>query len=78
MELEPTFCSSQARLLMEELGQQPSHKTFDLEFFLPTRCAGVKVVQKLWEWPTRAVQLGAHVTRGCPFLMLSREPGTRG
>jgi hypothetical protein len=28
------------------------HKTIDLQFALPTGCAGAKVAQKWWEWPT--------------------------
>ena len=46
IELEMASFCNQARLLMEGLGQQPSHKTFDLQFVLPTRCAGVKLEQK--------------------------------
>jgi hypothetical protein len=51
-EPEAAILCNQARLPMEELGHQTSHKSFDLQLVLPTRCAGVKVVQKLWEWPT--------------------------
>jgi hypothetical protein len=36
-------------LLVEGLGHQPSHKTLNLQFVLPARCAGVKVVEKVWE-----------------------------
>ena len=36
---------------VEELEHQPSHKIFSLQFFLPTRCAGVKMEQKVREWP---------------------------
>lgn len=32
----------------------PAKKNFDLQFFLLTRYAGVKMEQKLWEWPTNA------------------------
>ena len=39
---------NQVRLSVEVLGHQANHKTFDLQFVLPTRCVGVKVVQKLW------------------------------
>lgn len=34
------------------MGHQLSHVTFDLQFVLPRRYAGVKVVKKLWEWQT--------------------------
>jgi hypothetical protein len=50
-DLEPetvSFCN-QERLPKEGLGHQPSHKTFNQQFVLPTRYAGVKVVQKLKE-----------------------------
>ena len=33
---------NQARLPMEELGHQPSHKTFDLQFVVPTKYERVK------------------------------------
>ena len=39
---ESTTCCNQTRILMEELGHKPSHKTVDSWFVLPTRCAGVK------------------------------------
>lgn len=45
------FCN-QIRLAVKGLRHQPSHKTFSLQFALPTKCDGVKVVQKLWEQPT--------------------------
>ena len=52
MKPEPTISCNQARLLVEELRNQCSHKTFNLQFALPPTCAGVKVSQKLKEWPT--------------------------
>lgn len=30
------------------LGHQPSHKIFNLQFAVPPKRAGIKVVQKLW------------------------------
>lgn len=52
MESTPAISSNQARLPVEGLGDQPSHKTFELQFVLPAGCAGVKVAQELWKWPT--------------------------
>jgi hypothetical protein len=43
---EPAISCNQVRLLVEGLRHQPSRKTFDLQFVQPTRCAGMKVVQK--------------------------------
>ena len=53
-DMEPemaTFCN-QARLPMEGLGHQLSHKTFDLQFVLPVGCTEVKMEQKLRGWPS--------------------------
>jgi hypothetical protein len=44
---EQALSRNQATLPVEGLGQQPSHKTFKVQYVLPTRCAGVKVAQKL-------------------------------
>ena len=41
-ELEPAVSCNQASPPVEGLGHQPSHKTFDLQFALPTGCTGVK------------------------------------
>lgn len=32
-------------------GDQPSNKTFDLQYVLPARCAGTMVAWSLQEWP---------------------------
>jgi hypothetical protein len=32
---------------------QPTHKTLDLKFALPTRSTGIKMEQRLREWPTK-------------------------
>lgn len=40
----------QARFLVEALGHQFTHKTFNLQFVLLMRCAGVMVAQRLWQW----------------------------
>lgn len=50
MDPELFLSGSQARLPMEGLGHITSHKTSDLKFALPTRCARVKMEQKLREW----------------------------
>jgi hypothetical protein len=39
---EWAICCNQAGLPVEELGHQPSHKTSDLSFVLPTRFLGDK------------------------------------
>jgi hypothetical protein len=44
-EPELTIFRNQATLPMEKLGQEPKQKTFDPQFVLPIRCAGVKVAQ---------------------------------
>ena len=40
MEPEPDVFCNQARPQVEELGHQPSHKPFDLQFVLPVECSG--------------------------------------
>ena len=52
-DIEPELAISciQKRFPMEKLVYQPSHKTLDPQFLLPTRCAGVKMEQKLRERP---------------------------
>ena len=52
IEPELDISYSQERLPEQVLGHQISHKTFNLQFVLPVRYVEVKVVQKLWEWPT--------------------------
>jgi hypothetical protein len=49
MEPELVISCDQVRLPVKRLGNQPSHKTFHLQFVLPTRYVGVKVAQKLSE-----------------------------
>jgi hypothetical protein len=49
MEPENTISSNQKRLPTEELGHQSSHKTFDPQFILSSRCAEVKMDLKLGE-----------------------------
>jgi hypothetical protein len=43
METEVATCCSQAGLLEERGWHQPTHKNFDPEFVLPTRCVGIKM-----------------------------------
>lgn len=52
VEPEPASSCNQDRLSMERFGHQPSHKIIYLQFFLPARCAGVKMEQKLKEGAT--------------------------
>lgn len=53
MEPELAIFCKQVRLLEEDLGHQLSHKAFDLQFLLPSRCVGLdKGGTNLWEWPT--------------------------
>ena len=49
---ELAISCDKARLLVVGLEPQFIHKTFNLQFVPPTRCAGVKVDQKLWESTT--------------------------
>lgn len=51
-EPELTISCNQTRLPVEGFGNQPSHKPLYLQFVLLTRFTGVKVAQKLLEWPT--------------------------
>jgi hypothetical protein len=76
-EPELAILCNQASLPVVGLWYQPSHKTFDPQFVLSTRCAMAKVAQNLWEWPTKDqfVQLEAHIIRGNPHLKLpGQEP----
>jgi len=50
MEPEILIFYNQQRLLVEGLGHQPRPKTFDPQYILPTRCAGLKIEQKLRDW----------------------------
>jgi hypothetical protein len=68
------FCN-QASLPVVRLGHQPSHKTFDLQFVLPARCAGAELAGVANQW---LAQFETHATRGIPHLILPRGPGTRG
>ena len=45
-----TFCR-QAGLPVKRVGLQYNHKTLNPKFVLPTRCAGIKMEQRLREWP---------------------------
>ena len=47
VEPELPISGNQTRLAVERLEHQLSHKPFGLQFVLPTRCAGVRVVWKL-------------------------------
>jgi hypothetical protein len=47
MKPELVISYNQVRLPAEVLGYQPRHKTFNIQFVLNARCAGVKVVQIL-------------------------------
>jgi hypothetical protein len=49
IEPEPVIFCNQARVPVEGLEHQPSHKTFDLKFDLPTRCVKVKAAQDFCE-----------------------------
>jgi hypothetical protein len=49
MEPELFISYNQARLPMKGLGHQPSHKTFDLNFFLTIKMYKGKMEQKLKE-----------------------------
>lgn len=51
IEHELAICCYQAREVVG-LRHQPRHKTFDLKFDLPKRCAGIKVGQNFWEYQT--------------------------
>jgi hypothetical protein len=50
METEVPIICSQVGTPVKAQGQQPTHKTFDPKFVLPTRSAGTKVEQRLREW----------------------------
>jgi hypothetical protein len=45
---------SKAGLQKEEEGHQSTHKTFNPKFVLPTKCAGIKMEQRLREQPIMA------------------------
>jgi hypothetical protein len=69
-----TFCN-QARLAVEELRYQHNHKTFELQFVLPIRCAGVKIkIKEMTNWSCLRSS-----SRECqPPLTLLGGPETRG
>jgi hypothetical protein len=50
-ETEVATSCSQAGLLVEGGGLQSNHKTLNPKFVLPTRCAGIKMEQRMREWP---------------------------
>jgi hypothetical protein len=52
IEPEPANSCNQARLPMVVLKYQPSHKTFNPQFSLPTRYAVGKMDPKYGEWTT--------------------------
>jgi hypothetical protein len=64
--LELAIFYNQASLPREGLGHQLSHKTFNLQFVLPTKCAGVKMAQNLWEWPTGSAGDPSHEREPTP------------
>ena len=66
MKQEMAIYCNQARLPMEGVGHQPSHKTLDPQFVMPTRCAVVKVVQKLWKWSTNGWYRGRKLVCSIP------------
>jgi hypothetical protein len=71
MNCEMVTSSNQGRLAMEAWRYQPSHKTFDLHFFLPTRCAGINREQKLREQVNLLLaQLETYAMRESPPLTL--------
>jgi hypothetical protein len=49
IEIEVATSCTQAGLPSEGGVHQPIHKPFNLKFVLPTRCAGIKMEQKLRE-----------------------------
>jgi hypothetical protein len=53
-DIEPVLpiSGNQSRLPMTDSELQSTQKTFDLQFILPTRYAGIKIEQKLREKPT--------------------------
>jgi hypothetical protein len=51
MEPEVATSCSQAGLPVEVKGYQPTYKTFDLKFVLPTSYTVRKIQQSLREWP---------------------------
>jgi hypothetical protein len=52
MESDVAISYSQEGLSVEELGNQPIHKTFNPKLVLPTRSTGTKMVKRPREWPT--------------------------
>jgi hypothetical protein len=50
MEHEIATVCNQQRLPMEDWGH--SHKTFDVQFVLPTWCAEINMEQNMKEWQT--------------------------
>jgi hypothetical protein len=52
METEVVTSCSKAGLSVEGGGYQPSHKTFNPKFVITTRSAGIKMEERLKEWPT--------------------------
>ena len=60
-ETEVTISCSQADLPVEGKGHQPTHKTFDTKFVLPTRYTEIKMQQILRKQPTNIIsQLQIH------------------
>ena len=49
---ETAISCNQARLPIEALRPQANHKTINPQFVLSTRCAGIKIEQKLREEPS--------------------------
>jgi hypothetical protein len=70
-ELELAISCDQRRLPMEGLWYQTSHRTFNPQSVLLTRCTGVKLERNLRKWPTNGwIQLETHDMRGSPPLTL--------
>jgi hypothetical protein len=52
METKMAASCSQVGLPVEEGRHQTPYKTFNLKFVLLTRCAGIKMEQRVRGWPT--------------------------
>lgn len=52
MKPKPVISCNWARLPIEVLGQQPSHKTLELQFVMHINCARVQMEHNLTKWQT--------------------------
>lgn len=52
MEPEVATSCNEMGIPVKGEGQQPTHKTFDPKFVLPTRSVVIKMEQRFREWPT--------------------------